>query len=237
MYKRKKRRNDEIRKITIQNNFMGNSFAGILICAENTKILCNASYDVKVPSFIDENKSGWLTAEYNMLPNSTLTRKSRPNLKPDSRSIEIQRLIARSLRAGIDLTKIKGYSIMIDCDVIQADGGTRTLSITGGYIALEKAIKKMLLKKLINKNPLSCKIASISTGIIDGNILLDIDYSEDSKADVDFNIIMNDKGEFVEIQGTGENKCFTQEQLIKILEYSKKGIKELFEIQEKALNG
>ncbi len=235
MYKRKERNNDEIRKITIENNFMGNSYAGILICCGNTKILCNASYDTKTPPFVDENKSGWLTAEYNMLPNSTIIRKSRPTIKPDSRSIEIQRLISRSLRAGIDLTKIKGYTIMIDCDVIQADGGTRTLSITGGYIVLDKAVKKMLANKLLEKNPLLCKIASISAGIIGREILLDIDYSEDSKADVDFNIVMNDKNEFVEIQGTGENKCFSQEQLLKILEYSKKGIKELFKIQEKEL--
>lgn len=235
MYKRKDRKNDEIRKITIENNFMGNSYASILICSGNTKILCNASYVTKTPTFVDENKSGWLTAEYNMLPNSTNIRKSRPTIKPDSRCIEIQRLIARSLRAGIDLTKVKGYSIMIDCDVIQADGGTRTLSITGGYIVLEKAIKKMIANKLINVNPLLYKIASISTGIIGGKVLLDIDYSEDSIAEVDFNVVMNDKNEFVEIQGTGENKCFTQEQLIMILEYSKKGINELFKIQEKEL--
>lgn len=237
MYKRKNRKYDEIRKIIIEKNVMGNSYSSVLICCGNTKILCSASVEAKTPAFIDENKMGWLTAEYNMLPGSTLSRKSRSTFKPDSRSIEIQRLIARSLRAAIDLTKIKGYSIIMDCDVMQADGGTRTTSITGGYIALELAVKKMLKKKIIKNNPLISKIASISAGIVDGKVLLDIDYQEDSRAEVDFNIVLNEKGEFVEIQGTGENNSFTQEQLFQILETAKKGINELFIIQEHVLKG
>ncbi len=235
MYKRKNRKNDEIRKIIIEKNIMGNSYSSILICFGNTKVLCSASVDEKTPPFIDENKSGWITSEYNMLPGSTPSRKSRSTIKPDSRSIEIQRLIGRALRAAIDLSKIKGYSIVIDCDVIQADGGTRTTSITGGYIALEMAVKKMLKEKKIKNNPLSGKIASISAGVIDGQVLLDIDYPEDSRAEVDFNVVMNDKGEFVEVQGTGENNSFSQQQLLKILELTKKGINELFKIQENAL--
>lgn len=235
MYKRKNRKNDEIRKIIIEKNIMGNSYSSILICFGNTKVLCSASVDEKTPPFIDENKSGWITSEYNMLPGSTPSRKSRSTIKPDSRSIEIQRLIGRALRAAIDLSKIKGYSIVIDCDVIQADGGTRTTSITGGYIALEMAVKKMLKEKKIKNNPLSGKIASISAGVIDGQVLLDIDYPEDSRADVDFNVVMNEKGEFVEVQGTGENNSFSQQQLLKILEYTKKGINELFKIQKNAL--
>ena len=237
MYKRKDRKNDEIRKIKIEKNVMGNSFSSVLICYGDTKILCSASIDAKTPVFIDENKMGWLTAEYNMLPGSTISRKPRSTFRPDSRSIEIQRLIARSLRAAIDLSKIKGYSIVIDCDVIQADGGTRTASITGGFVALELAVKRMVKEKIIKNNPLVSKIASISAGIVDGKVLLDIDYKEDSRAEVDFNIVMNEKGEFVEIQGTGENNSFSQEQLLKILECTKKGIKELFIIQKQSLKG
>ena len=237
MYKRKDRKNDEIRKIKIEKNVMGNSFSSVLICYGDTKILCSASIDAKTPVFIDENKMGWLTAEYNMLPGSTISRKPRSTFRPDSRSIEILRLIARSLRAAIDLSKIKGYSIVIDCDVIQADGGTRTASITGGFVALELAVKRMVKEKIIKNNPLVSKIASISAGIVDGKVLLDIDYKEDSRAEVDFNIVMNEKGEFVEIQGTGENNSFSQEQLLKILECTKKGIKELFIIQKQSLKG
>lgn len=236
MYKRINRKNDEPRIVTVEQNFMPNSFGSALISFGNTKVLCTASFEQKTPLFIDENTSGWLTAEYNMLPGSTLTRKSRSIYKPDSRNIEIQRLIGRSLRAGIDLKKIKGFSIYVDCDVIQADGGTRTASITGGYIALDLAIKRMIKEGLLKENPLNNKIAAISAGIIEGQILLDIDYKEDSRVDIDFNVVMNDKNKFVEIQGTGEKNDFSKNDLSIILELCEKGINKLFKIQEEALN-
>ena len=235
MYKRNKRQNDEMRKVKVEKNFIENSFASILISSGKTKVLCTASVDKKLPPFVNEEESGWLTAEYNMLPGSTLSRKSRSTIKPDSRSIEIQRLIARALRAAIDLTKIKGYSIIIDCDVLQADGGTRTASITGGYIALALAVKRMLKEKLIDESPLTNKIAAISAGIVDNEVLLDIEYIEDKQAEVDFNVIMNDAGKFIEVQGTAEKGSFSDEQLTKILSLCKKGINELFKIQENIL--
>jgi ribonuclease PH len=234
MYKRINRKNDEQRTVTVEKNIMPNSYGSVLISFGNTKVLCTSTFDQKTPLFIDENTSGWLTAEYNMLPGSTLTRKSRSIYKPDSRNIEIQRLIGRSLRASIDLKKIKGFSLFVDCDVIQADGGTRTASITGGYIALELAIKRMIKEGLLNENPLINKIAAISAGIIEGEVLLDIDYSEDSRVDIDFNVVMNDKNKFVEIQGTGEKNDFSRNELSTILELCEKGINNLFKVQEKA---
>ena len=232
---RKGRKHNEIRKVIIKKNVMKNAYASILIECGNTKILCTASIDIKTPLFIDEYKMGWLTAEYNMLPGSTVNRKPRSTYKPDSRSIEIQRIIARSLRAAIDLRKIKGYSILIDCDVIQADGGTRTTSITGGYVVLEMATKRMIKEELIKENPLINKIASTSAGIIDGQVLLDMDYNEDSRAEVDFNIVMNEKGNFIEIQGTGEKKDFSKKNMLNILEYCETGIKILFKKQDEIL--
>ena len=235
MLTRKTRKKNESRKITLEKNIMENAYSSLLITCGKTKILCTASIDATVPPFIDETKKGWLTAEYNMLPGSTLSRKNRSTYKPDSRGIEIQRIIARSLRAAIDLKKIKGYSIIIDCDVIQADGGTRTTSITGGYIVLELAIKKMLKEKKIKNTPLLTKVASISAGIVKGNILLDLDYNEDSQADVDFNVVMNNKGNFIEIQGTGEKTDISKENLATILEYCETGINYLFKKQNEFL--
>lgn len=227
-----KRKNDEIRKVIIQKNIMENAYSSILIEMGKTKVLCTVSITDNVPNFINENEFGWLSAEYDMLPGSTQIRKSRSILKQDSRSVEIQRLIGRALRRAIDLKKIKGFSIIIDCDVIQADGGTRTLSITGGYIVLKMAIDRMLKKNLITENPLINQVASISAGIVDGEILLDLDYSEDSQAQVDFNVVMNEKGNFIEIQGTGEKSEISREDLSKILDYCEKGIRELFKKQD-----
>jgi len=229
---KRNRKNDEIRKVRISRNLMGNAYSNILIECGKTKILCTASLNNKIPVFIDENEMGWLTAEYNMLPGSTLIRKSRPLLKPDSRSIEIQRIIGRSLRAAIDLTKIKGYSIVVDCDVIQADGGTRTTSITGGYIVLRYALNMMLKDKLIKENPLKSQIASISAGIVNGEVLLDLDYEEDSKAEVDINVVMNKEGNIIEIQGTGEKGDISRQNLNKLLDYCESGINKLFNKQD-----
>ena len=232
---RKDRENNAIREVRLVPDVMENAYASVMIQSGMTKVFCTASVNEDTPPYVDETKSGWLTAEYNMLPGSTLTRKRRSIYKPDSRGIEIQRLIARSLRAAIDLTKIPGYSIIIDCDVIQADGGTRTASITGGYTALAMAVEKMLKEGLIKENPLVAKIASISAGIVSGELMLDLNYREDSSADVDFNVIMNDRLRLIEVQGTGEKSDYSKEQLFGIIDLCEKGIKELFVMQDEIL--
>ncbi len=232
---RQGRKNNELRKITIQKNVMENAYSSILIQAGGTKVLCTVSIEKKTPEFINENEMGWLTAEYNMLPGSTNIRKQRTTFKPDGRNVEIQRIIGRALRACIDLKKIKGYSIIIDCDVIQADGGTRTLSITGSYIVLKIAANKMLREKLITKNPVISQIAAVSAGIINNEVLLDLDYSEDSNAMADFNVVMNEKGNFIEIQGTAEKSDIQKESLLEILQICQEGIKELFIKQNEIL--
>jgi len=222
------RKDNEMRQIKFIKNFIENSYSSILIESGKTKVICTASVNTDIPPCIDKEKSGWLSAEYNMLPGSTNIRKARSTIKPDGRSIEIQRLIARVLRQAVDLTKIKGYSIIIDCDVIQADGGTRTASINGGYLALNYAVKRMINEGLIHENPLTAKIASISAGILQNNILLDLNYKEDSKADVDFNVVMNDKLKLIEIQGTGERNDFSIEQLSTLVEFCRAGIEKIF---------
>jgi ribonuclease PH len=234
-YSRKGRADHEMRKVSFDKDVMENAYSSVMIQCGNTKVLCTASVNDDLPPFVDEKKQGWITAEYNMLPGSTLTRKSRSIYKPDSRGIEIQRIIARALRAAIDLSKIKGWSIIIDCDVIQADGGTRTASITGGYVALELAIKRMLKEKKITKTPLITKIASVSACIMNSDVLIDPDYFEDKNADADINLVMNEKGNFVEIQGTGENGDVSKDIFMKVLDLSQKAIKELFELQKAVL--
>ena len=233
---REDHKNDELRPVRFTKNIMENSYSSLLIESGKTKVLCTASIETKLPSHIDENQQGWLSAEYNMLPGSTLIRKSRATFKPDGRSIEIQRLIGRSLRAAIDLKKIKGFAIVIDCDVIQADGGTRTSSITGGYCVLELAVRKMMDEGLIQSNPLTSRIASVSAGKIHGEILLDLNYDEDSQAEVDFNVVMNDKLNFIEVQGTGEKGDLSKNDLLLILDYCQSGIKKLFKKQMEFLD-
>ncbi|MBN2545134.1 MAG: ribonuclease PH [Spirochaetes bacterium] len=233
---RTSRKEDQIRKIKIIKNFVENSYSSVLIETGKTKVLCSASVSGDLPQFIKENTNGWLTAEYTMLPCSTLIRKARTTYKPDSRGIEIQRLIGRALRQAVDLTKLPNFSITIDCDVIQADGGTRTTSINGGYMALALAVQRMLKEGLIKDNPLTNKIASISAGIVHGRLLLDLDYNEDSKADVDFNVVMNDKLNLIEVQGTGERNDFSVEEMLNMIKYCQSGIKEIFAEMELALN-
>jgi len=222
------RKENEIREIKFIKNFVENSYSSILIESGKTKVLCTASVSSELPQFLKENTSGWLSAEYYMLPGSTLTRKARTTYKPDSRGIEIQRLIGRALRQAVDLKKMPNITITVDCDVIQADGGTRTASINGGYMALVLAVKRMLKEGLIKKNPLTNKIASISAGIVQGNLLLDLDYMEDSRADVDFNVVMNDKFKLIEVQGTGEKNDFSIDELINIIKYCQSGIEKIF---------
>ncbi|VWL85653.1 ribonuclease PH [Oceanivirga miroungae] len=224
------RKNNELRELKITENFTTNAMSSILIEYGNTKVLCTASIENKVPLFLKGQNRGWLTAEYQMLPTATEKRTKRESQqgKQSGRTVEIQRLIGRSLRAALDFELLGEKTITIDCDVLQADGGTRTASITGGYLALEKAIEKLLETKELEKNPLKSKIAAVSVGKVNGEVLLDLDYSEDSIAEVDMNIIMNNKNEFIEIQGTGEGKTFVYKDLLDFIEISKNAFDLLF---------
>lgn len=227
---RNNRKKDEIREIRISKEYIKYPEGSVLIELGNTKVICNATVEEKVPPFLKGSSKGWITAEYSMLPRATNTRTKREssNGKLTGRTMEIQRLIGRSLRAAIDLKKLGERTIMIDCDVIQADGGTRTAAITGGYLALELAVNKLLDSGEITENPIVSKIAAISVGIVDGEVLLDLEYEEDSRAEVDMNIIMNDRGEFVEIQGTGEGKTFNLKELNSLLEITRNAFDKLF---------
>ena len=227
---RNNRKKDEIREIRITKEYIKYPEGSVLIELGNTKVICNATVEEKVPPFLKVSSKGWITAEYSMLPRATNTRTKREssNGKLTGRTMEIQRLIGRSLRAAIDLKKLGERTIMIDCDVIQADGGTRTAAITGGYLALELAVNKLLDSGEITENPIVSKIAAISVGIVDGEVLLDLEYEEDSRAEVDMNIIMNDRGEFVEIQGTGEGKTFNLKELNSLLEITRNAFDKLF---------
>lgn len=227
---RNNRKKDEIRGIRISKEYIKYPEGSVLIELGNTKVICNATVEEKVPPFLKGSSKGWITAEYSMLPRATNTRTKREssNGKLTGRTMEIQRLIGRSLRAAIDLKKLGERTIMIDCDVIQADGGTRTAAITGGYLALELAVNKLLDSGKITENPIVSKIAAISVGIVDGEVLLDLEYEEDSRAEVDMNIIMNDRGEFVEIQGTGEGKTFNLKELNSLLEITRNAFDKLF---------
>lgn len=231
------RANDRIRPIKITTGFTKYAEGSVLIETGDTRVLCNASVEESVPPFLRGGGTGWVTAEYDMLPRATSTRNSRDisKLKIKSRSAEISRLIGRSLRSVIDLSLLGERSIVIDCDVLQADGGTRTASITGGYIALEIACKGLVHKQLIHKFPLRSRVAAVSAGIVDGKLLLDLDYSEDSRAEADFNLVMTETGEIVEIQGTGEKRPFTVDELSGLIALCGMGISELCEAQRTSL--
>lgn len=233
------RRNDELRPIRITKDYIKHAEGSVLIETGDTKVICTASVDDKLPPFKKDSGEGWLTAEYSMLPRATSTRNPRDisKLKLNARSSEIQRLIGRALRAAVDFKLLGELNIIIDCDVIQADGGTRTASINGGYIALAECIKKLMQKGMVKKNPLIGAVAAISVGIIDGEPRLDLFYDEDSKAEVDMNLVMNEKGEYIEIQGTGENNTFSKEQLNELLTLGGNGIKEIISLQNEIING
>ena len=226
------RKNDELREIKITKNFIMHPEGSVLIEFGNTKVICNATVEEKVPPFLKGSGSGWVTAEYSMIPRATNVRTQREvnKGKPTGRTMEIQRLIGRSLRSAVDLKKLGERTIIVDCDVIQADGGTRTASITGGYLALETAVEQLINSGLLSQNPVIAKVAAISVGKVKGEILLDLEYSEDSLAEVDMNIVMNDKYEFIEIQGTGEEATFSYDELIKFIDVAKVGFEKLFEI-------
>lgn len=236
---RKQRQYDELRPVRITNDYLLHPDGSVLIEMGQTKVICTAMVENKVPPFLRGTDSGWVTAEYSMLPGSTQTRKIRDIAKGklDGRSSEIQRLIGRSLRSVVDLSGLGENTIWIDCDVIQADGGTRTASITGAYIAMLKAMEKMVAAGLIERIPVKGYVAAISVGKLAQGLVLDLEYSEDSNAIVDMNVIMTDSGEFIEIQGTGEETPFSREDLDQMLGLAEKGIRELFQLQKSIIEG
>ena len=229
---------NQLRDITITRNYTKHAEGSVLVEFGDTKVLCNASVEKSVPRFLKGSGKGWITAEYGMLPRSTNTRMDREAArgKQSGRSLEIQRLIGRSLRAAIDLTKLGEHTIKIDCDVIQADGGTRTASITGGCVAMMDAINHMIANKMLSTNPAKQLIASVSVGIFKGHAVLDLDYDEDSNAETDMNIVMTELGGFIEVQGTGEDGDFSHDQLLEMLALGKSGIEELVAKQKQALS-
>ena len=227
---------DELRPINITRNYIKHADGSVLIECGDTRVICTASIDNSVPGFLRGKGSGWVTAEYGMLPRSTGSRMRREaNVgKQGGRTLEIQRLIGRALRASID-TKILGErTVTIDCDVIQADGGTRTASISGAWVALSDAIQGLIDKGDLKQNPIQCQVAAISVGIYQGNPVLDLDYAEDSVADTDMNVVMNDQGGFIEVQGTAEAAAFNEAELGEMLALARTGIKRIFKLQSPA---
>jgi ribonuclease PH len=230
------RKIDELRPVKITRHFTCYAPGSVLIEMGQTRVLCTAMYEVGVPAWRKGSGKGWVSAEYGMLPSSTPERKRRSEGKVDGRSQEIQRLVGRALRAVVDMDSMGENSIWIDCDVLQADGGTRTASITGAYIALVDAVTCAMNAGVFTTNPIKSSVAAISAGIVDGRVLLDLDYSEDSVAEVDFNVVMTGKGELVEVQGTAEHGTFSQKQLSQILDVAGKGIRKLQLLQKQSLN-
>lgn len=224
---------DDLRKVTITRNYLKYPEGSCLIEMGNTRVICTASVEESVPPFLKGSGTGWVTAEYGMLPRSCQTRMQRG--KDSGRTYEIQRLVGRSLRAVTDMAKIGERSIWIDCDVIQADGGTRTASITGSFLALADALHKLKQNGTIAKIPLRDFVAATSVGIVGGQLLLDLSYDEDSQAEVDMNVIMTGSNEFIEVQGTAERKTFAKDQMDKLLALAKKGIGELIDLQRSLL--
>ncbi|PHS25738.1 MAG: ribonuclease PH [Methylophaga sp.] len=231
------RQNNELRQVTITRNYTKHAEGSVLIEMGDTKVLCTASVEERIPQFLRGKGEGWVTAEYGMLPRSTGSRMGREAArgKQSGRTMEIQRLIGRSLRAAIDLKALGERSITIDCDVIQADGGTRTASITGAFIALTDAINSLIASKKINKSPLLGQVAAISVGIYNGKAVLDLDYAEDSNAETDMNVVMNEAGAYIEIQGTAEGHAFRPEELQAMLAIAGEGIADLIIKQQQAL--
>ncbi|OJV14082.1 MAG: ribonuclease PH [Alphaproteobacteria bacterium 33-17] len=230
------RKNNEMRPVSIETNVSRYAEGSCMIKFGNTHVLCTATIEESVPPFIKGTGSGWITAEYGMLPRSTHSRMRREASqgKQSGRTQEIQRLIGRSLRNAVDLKALGERQILIDCDVIQADGGTRTASITGGFVALQIACNKLVEKGLLRKSPIINNIAAVSCGILKGEVILDLNYEEDSSAEVDANFVMNGNYDLIETQATGEEKSYTREQLNNMLEFAEMGIKQLIEAQKAA---
>ncbi len=231
------RRNDELRPVKVTTNYIRNASGSVLIEVGNTRVICTATVDDKVPPFLKGTGKGWLTAEYGMIPAATQVRKVREVTRgrPEGRTQEIQRLIGRSLRSIINTDLLGERTVWIDCDVIQADGGTRTASITGGFVALVCCIKSLLDQGLIEKSPITGYAAAVSVGKVNDEIMLDLCYEEDAVAMVDMNLVMTEKSELIEIQGTAEGSPFTLQDLNTLLELGQKGIKQLIQYQMEAL--
>ncbi|HEY7357564.1 MAG TPA: ribonuclease PH [Ktedonobacterales bacterium] len=225
---------DELRPVKVLVDYLQHAEGSVLIDAGATRVLCAASIEDGVPAFLEGRGQGWLTAEYSMLPRATKTRTRRESSvgRPSGRTQEIQRLIGRSLRAALDLKLLGERTLTIDCDVLQADGGTRTLSITGAYIAAHRACTALLKQGLLKGHPVQTAVAAISVGVVDGVPLLDLNYAEDSRAQVDFNVVMTGRGEFVEVQGTAEGRPFSREALDGLLTLAEQGIRQLLIIQQ-----
>ena len=226
------RQENELRPITMIPNFTETKGGSVLINWGNTRVLCTALLEEGTMPFLKGTGKGWLTAEYAMLPSSTGNRKKRDSLKQDGRSTEIQRLIGRSLRAGVDLDKLGERVIYVDCDVLQADGGTRTASITGAYVAVALGVQKWLKEGRLEQDPMLHRIAAVSVGIVNDTPMLDLCYGEDSAAQVDMNLVMNEAGEFIEVQGTGEGRAFSRSELEELLSLAGGGIRTLMEKQQ-----
>lgn len=229
------RKNNQLRNIEFITGFNPYAEGSCLVKYGNTHVICTASVEEKVPSWLKGQEKGWVTAEYAMLPRSTQTRVQREVKKPSGRTQEIQRLIGRSLRAVVDLEKMKDISILVDCDVIQADGGTRVASVSGGFVALYLAIEKLLKEKKICENPIREFVAAVSCDIYNGEAVLDVDYNEDSNSQVDMNFIMTESGKIVEIQGTAEGEPFEEDEFNKLMSLGKEGIKQIIAKQKEAL--
>lgn len=230
-----KRSYDQIRNTKVTPNISSYAEGSALIEVGGTKVICTATIEERVPPFLRNKGVGWVTAEYAMLPRATSTRTQRETLRPSGRTQEIQRLIGRSLRAVVDTKKLGERQIFLDCDVIQADGGTRCASITGAYVALALACRKLVKQGILSGSPILSEVAAVSVGIIGGTSVLDLAYVEDSTADVDMNVVCTGAGSFIEIQGTAEREPFSRDQMIEMLALAEKGINDLFAVQRQAL--
>ncbi len=233
------RQHDQLRPVRFQNQIAPHAAGSTLIEWGNTRVICGVTVDESVPRWMKEQNvaGGWITAEYSMLPYSTLQRKARDSSKGrvDGRSQEIQRLIGRAMRAALDLEKLGARTVWVDCDVLQADGGTRTAAITGAYVALSLAIRKLMADRKLTESPLLAPVAAVSVGVVNGCTLLDLCYTEDAAAEVDMNLVMNSAGNFIEVQGTGEESTFSESQLADMLAAGKEGIYQLLRAQQEAL--
>ncbi|KRT75221.1 MAG: rph, ribonuclease PH, ribonuclease PH [Candidatus Rokubacteria bacterium CSP1-6] len=235
MSRRDGRRADQLRPITLTRDFIQHAEGSVLVEFGATRVICTASVEDKVPPFLRGQGQGWVTAEYGMLPRSTATRTPRETTRTGGRSQEIQRLVGRSLRAVVEMAKLGDRTFWVDCDVIQADGGTRTAAITGGFIALADALAKLVEVQLLPSLPLRDQVAAASVGVVAGTAALDLDYLEDSSAEVDMNVVMTGSGEFVEIQGTAEQVPFGPDRLQEMLALVRRGIEQLVALQRRAL--
>ncbi len=228
---------NELRSVTFERGFTQHAEGSVLVSFGDTRVLCTASVEERTPPWLREAKQGWVTAEYGMLPRATNSRNQREAArgKQSGRTQEIQRLIGRSLRAALDLNALDGFTITLDCDVLQADGGTRTAAITGSYVALSDAITKLMKAGKIKRNPMFGHVAAISVGIYEGMPVLDLDYAEDSNAETDMNVVMNDAGAFIEVQGTAEGHAFRRDEMDAMLNLACEGIEQLVQMQREAL--